>query len=90
MSEITGSDPGEVVAQEVYASGEVSGERFRVSHSPLTLTNDDYLSHIRSALVELTRIRKDLRFWVESIEFWARKLEPALVVIRNMEDESDA
>lgn len=82
MPEITGSDPGEVIVQEIIAGCEVSGERFGMMTAVVD-KQSDYLSQIRVALVELTRLRKDIRFWVESIEFWAHQLEPELVTLRN-------
>ena len=48
MSEITGSDPGEQIAQEIYASGEASGETFSVQESVVlqNAINEEFANEI--------------------------------------------
>lgn len=75
MSEITGSDPGEVIVQEVYAGGDASGERFPVQESidlQGALNTQIRFEHdMESCRKNIHDAIKTMRAEASSVRFWA-------------------
>jgi len=93
MSEITGSDPGEQIAQEIYASGEASGEKFSVQESVVlqnAINTEVKFEHdMEMCRKNIHEAVKYMRSEASSIRFWAEHAMTQMDILEDLYEQRE-